>query len=226
MIVMADADIPKAVEGALRGRFYNAGQICTAVKRLYLHEKIAEEFMRLLTAKAEGLNVGNGLSPGTDMGPLNSAEQLGRISSVIHETTEREEGTIRTGGCPLTGSAYEKGFFYTPTLITGVAPDAALLKNEIFGPVLPVVTVPDLGAAIREANRSKYGLGASVWTKDLATVKQVYREVNAGIIWVNRHLTVPPEVPFGGTNESGIGRENGSKALDSYTESKTLYLGW
>jgi acyl-CoA reductase-like NAD-dependent aldehyde dehydrogenase len=226
MIVMADADIPKAVEGALRGRFYNAGQICTAVKRLYLHEKIAEEFMRLLTAKAEGLNVGNGLSPGTDMGPLNSAEQLGRISSVIHETTEREEGTIRTGGCPLTGSAYEKGFFYTPTLITDVAPDAALLTNEIFGPVLPVVTVPDLGAAIREANHSKYGLGASVWTKDLATVKQVYQEVNAGIIWVNRHLTVPPEVPFGGTNESGMGRENGSKALDSYTQTKTLYLGW
>ncbi len=226
MIVMADADIPKAVEGALRGRFYNAGQICTAVKRLYLHEKIAEEFMRLLTAKAEGLNVGNGLSPGTDMGPLNSAEQLGRISSVIHETTEREEGTIRTGGCPLTGSAYEKGFFYTPTLITDVAPDAALLTNEIFGPVLPVVTVPDLGAAICEANHSKYGLGASVWTKDLATVKQVYQEVNAGIIWVNRHLTVPPEVPFGGTNESGMGRENGSKALDSYTQTKTLYLGW
>jgi betaine-aldehyde dehydrogenase len=226
MIVMADADIPKAVEGALRGRFYNAGQVCTAVKRLYLHEKIADEFMRLLTVKTEGLAVGNGLTPGTDMGPLNSAEQLGRISSAIRETTEREEGTIRTGGCPLTGPGFDKGFFYKPTLIAGVAPDAEILKNEIFGPVLPVVTVPDLGAAIREANRSKYGLGASVWTKDLATVKQVYREVHAGIIWVNRHLTVPPEVPFGGTNESGIGRENGSKALDSYTQSKTLYLGW
>ena len=226
MIVMADADIPKAVEGALRGRFYNAGQICTAVKRLYLHEKIAEEFMCLLTAKVDGLTVGNGLLPGTDMGPLNSAEQLGRISSVVSETTGREEGTIRTGGCPLTGPGFEKGFFFKPTLITDVAPDAALLKNEVFGPVLPVMTVPDLGTAIREANHSRYGLGASVWTKDLSTVKQVFREVNAGIIWVNRHLTVPPEVPFGGTNESGIGRENGFKALDSYTQSKTLYLGW
>jgi acyl-CoA reductase-like NAD-dependent aldehyde dehydrogenase len=226
MIVMADADIPKAIEGALRGRFYNAGQICTAVKRLYLHEKIAEEFMRLLTAKAESLTVGNGLSPGTDMGPLNSAEQLGRINSVVSGTIGRDEGVIRTGGYPLTGSGYSKGFFYKPTLITDVAPDAALLTNEIFGPVLPVVTVPDLGAAIREANRSKYGLGASVWTKDISTVKRVYDEVNAGIIWVNRHLIVPPEVPFGGTNESGVGRENGSKALDSYTQSKTMYLGW
>jgi len=226
MIVMADADIPKAVEGALRGRFYNAGQICTAVKRLYLHEKIAEEFMRLLTVKTEGLNVGNGLSHDMDMGPLNSREQLGRIDTVVRETTGRDEGTILTGGCPLTGPGYEQGFFYKPTLITDVAPDAALLNNEIFGPVLPVVTVPDLDGAIHEANRSKYGLGASVWTKDLSTVKQVYQEVNAGIIWVNRHLTVPPEVPFGGTNESGIGRENGSKALDSYTQSKTLFLGW
>jgi succinate-semialdehyde dehydrogenase/glutarate-semialdehyde dehydrogenase len=226
MIVMADADIPKAVEGALRGRFYNAGQICTAVKRLYLHEKIAEEFLNLLTARVKGLKIGNGLAPGTDMGPLISADQLARIRSAVRDTTDNEEGTLQYGGGPVTGSEYEKGFFFQPTLITDVAPDSVLVKDEIFGPVLPVVTVPDLGAAIREANRSKYGLGASVWTKDLSTVKKVYLEVNAGIIWVNRHLTVPPEVPFGGTNESGMGRENGSKALDSYTQSKTLYLGW
>lgn len=226
MIVMADADIPKAVDGALRGRFYNAGQICTAVKRLYLHEKIAEEFMHQLTAKTEQLTVGNGLLPDTDMGPLNSSEQFERICSVVNEVTGHEEGTVRTGGCPVTGSPFDKGYFYKPTLITDIPPDAAILKEEVFGPVLPVMTVSDLSTAIKEANRSKYGLGASVWTKDLSAVKQVYEEVNAGIIWVNRHLTVPPEVPFGGTNESGIGRENGSKALDSYTQSKTLYLGW
>ncbi|HNX17028.1 MAG TPA: aldehyde dehydrogenase family protein [Methanoregula sp.] len=226
MIVMADADIPKAVDGALRGRFYNAGQICTAVKRLYLHEKIAEEFMRLLTAKVEALAVGNGLLPETDMGPLNSREQYDRIVSTVCNVTERDEGTIHTGGSPLSDTSHKQGYFYQPTLITDVIPDAAILRNEIFGPVLPVMTVPDLNAAIREANCSAYGLGASVWTKDLAIVKQVYEEVNAGVIWINRHLTVPPEIPFGGTNESGIGRENGSKALDSYTQSKTLYLGW
>jgi acyl-CoA reductase-like NAD-dependent aldehyde dehydrogenase len=226
MMVMPDADIPRAVEGALRGRFYNAGQVCTAVKRLYLHEKIAGEFMHLLTAKVEGLTIGNGLSQGTDMGPLNNREQLDRIDSLVREVTEQEEGTISTGGRPKTGPAYERGFFYQPTLITDVAPDAALLRNEVFGPVLPVMTVPDLSAAIREANRSRYGLGASVWTKDLSTVKEVYQKVNAGIIWVNRHLTIPPEVPFGGTNDSGIGRENGFHALDSYTQTKTLYLGW
>jgi len=226
MIVMADADIDKAVEGAIRGRFYNAGQICTAVKRLFLHEKIAPEFMRLLAAKVENLKTGNGLLPHIDMGPLSSSEQLARISTVVEGTQERDEGKIRSGGCRLAGSGFDQGFFYSPTVIADVVPDAAILRDEVFGPVLPVVTVPDLASAIREANRSKYGLGASVWTKDLGTVKQVYRDIHAGIVWVNRHLTVPPEVPFGGTEESGIGRENGYKALDSYTQSKTLYLGW
>jgi len=226
MIVMPDADIPKAVEGAIRGRFYNAGQICTAVKRLYLHEKIAGEFMHLLTTRVESLKIGNGLVTGTEMGPLNSPGQLDRIATVVQTVTDRAEGTILTGGCPVPGKEYERGFFYRPTLIADVQPDSAMLKNEIFGPVLPVMTVPDLGTAIHEANRSQYGLGASIWTRDLATVKTVFTNVHAGIIWVNRHLTVPPEVPFGGTNESGIGRENGFNAIDSYTQTKTLYLGW
>jgi succinate-semialdehyde dehydrogenase/glutarate-semialdehyde dehydrogenase len=226
MIVMADADIPKAVEGALRGRFYNAGQVCTAVKRLYLHQQIAAEFIRLLTAKVEAMKIGNGLLPGTDMGPLNSQSQYDRITSVVTDINDREEGKILTGGSPVTGQEFTNGFFYRPTLIADVSPDAAVLKNEIFGPVLPMVVVPDLGTAIREANRSSYGLGASVWTRDISTVKEVFQNVHAGIIWVNRHLTIPPEVPFGGTNESGIGRENGFHALDSYTQTKTLFLGW
>ena len=226
MIVMPDADIKKAVEGAFRGRFYNAGQICTAVKRLYLHEKIADEFMRLLTAKVESTRIGNGLAPATEMGPLNSAGQRDRIAAVVQEITGREEGRILTGGSPVPGKDYEEGFFYRPTLVADVPPDAALLKNEIFGPVLPVMTVPDLASAIREANRSQYGLGASVWTRDLATVKEVFSRVHAGIVWVNRHLTVPPEVPFGGTGESGMGRENGFHAIDSYTQTKTLFVGW
>ena len=226
MIVMADADIKKAVDGAIRGRFYNAGQVCTAVKRLYLHEKIADEFIRDLTAKVEGLKIGNGLVPGTDMGPLNSPAQRNRIATVVQEITAKDEGKILTGGCPVPGMEYERGNFYQPTLVGDVPPDAVLLKNEIFGPVLPVITVPDLATAIAEANRSQYGLGASVWTRDLAAVKEVYSHVHAGIVWVNRHLTIPPEVPFGGTEESGIGRENGFHAIDSYTQAKTLFLGW
>ncbi len=119
-----------------------------------------------------------------------------------------------------------RDIFYRPTLVSNVVPDSRLVTSEIFGPVLPVMTVPDLDTAIHEANNTRYGLGASIWTKDLATTKRVFDEVRAGIIWVNRHLTVPPELPFGGMNESGIGRENGQHALESYSQTKTLFLGW
>jgi acyl-CoA reductase-like NAD-dependent aldehyde dehydrogenase len=226
MIVMDDAEITKAVEGALRGRFYNAGQTCTAVKRLYVHERIADEFVQRLRARISGMNVGNGLGPKTDMGPLTSAEQRERIIRMVERTRERGDGTILAGGGVLHGKAYESGYFYHPTLVTGVAPDSSLVTEELFGPVLPVMTVPDLDAAIAGANNSRYGLGASVWTKNISTVRRVFDEVHAGIIWVNRHLTVPPEVPFGGIRESGIGRENGYRAVDQWSRTRTLFLGW
>ena len=226
MIVMADADLDRAVEGAVRGRFYNAGQICTAVKRLYLDEKISAGFIKKLKERTEGMKTGNGLTPGTDIGPLVSREQTDRMSACVNRVRENDEGTILTWGWTLSGGEYDKGFFYKPTLITDVDPQSGLVITEIFGPVLPIMTFPDLDTVIAEANRTRYGLGASIWTKDLSTVKRVFREVNAGIIWVNRHLTIPPEIPFGGMNESGIGRENGYHALESYSRTKTLFLGW
>jgi len=226
MIVMADADLDRAVEGAVRGRFYNAGQICTAVKRLYLDEKIAPVFIKKLQERTEALQIGNGLSPGTDIGPLVNREQADRMSDCMNHVRDGNEGTILTGGCMVSGGEYDDGFFYKPTLITDVNPRSRLVTTEIFGPVLPIMTVPDLDTAIAEANRTRFGLGASVWTNDLTTIKRVYRDVHAGIIWVNRHLTIPPEIPFGGMNESGIGRENGYHALENYSRSKTLFLGW
>lgn len=226
MIVMDDADIGKAVEGAVRGRFYNAGQTCTAVKRLIVHEKIAPAFTRLLKERVGALNVGNGLGPKTDMGPLVSAAQRDRIAGVVENVREQDEGKIVTGGGILRGKAYESGFFYHPTLVTDVVPTCCLVNEEIFGPVLPEMTVANLDAAIAAANATPFGLGASVWTKDLATTRKVFDEVHAGIVWVNRHLTVPPEIPFGGTGESGSSRENGHHAVDQYSRTKTLFLGW
>jgi betaine-aldehyde dehydrogenase len=226
MIVMDDADIDKAVEGAVRGRFYNAGQTCTAVKRLYLHENIAEPFVLKLKARVESLHIGNGLEPAIDMGPMNSLIQRDRIERLVGETRDTDSGTILAGGSPLDEGSYKQGYFYHPTLVTDVEPGSRLMTDELFGPVLPVMTVPDLDTAIHEANNTRFGLGASIWTSNLATTKRAFDEIRAGIIWVNRHLTVPPEVPFGGTNESGIGRENGHRALDQYSETKTLFLNW
>ncbi|MGE5832504.1 MAG: aldehyde dehydrogenase family protein [Methanomicrobiales archaeon] len=226
MIVWKDADLPKAVEGVVHSRFYNAGQTCTAVKRLFVHEEIAPRFLEALLARIRSLRVGDGLSSGTDMGPLQNRAQRERIEGQVNRLREREEGHILTGGERPTGTGYDRGFFYAPTLVTDVDPGAAILREETFGPVLPFVTVPDLESAIREANRTRYGLGASVWTRDIGVSREVTGRVRAGMVWINRHMPVPPEVPFGGTKESGIGRENGLQALAQWTRTKSIVTVW
>ena len=224
MVVMPDADTDAAVAGAVHGRFYNAGQVCSAVKRLYIHEQIAEEFIRKLTVAVKDLRFGNGTDPDVKMGPLNNRPGYDRIHNLVREVTDRNEGTVQTGGDPGTGLS-TKGNFFPPTIVTGVDPKSCLLTDEVFGPVLPVVTFPDLDRAIRYANETAYGLGASVWTHDTRVIGQFFLEVRAGIIWVNRHVSVPPEIPFGGTGGSGTGRENGKYALLQYMKSKTLFYG-
>ena len=226
MIVWKDADIGKAVSGVIKGRFYNAGQTCTAVKRLYVHHDIAKEFVVRLKNKVEAIRVGNGLDPGSDMGPLSGKPQLDNVISFVNTVEKKGQGTILTGGNVMTGGTHGKGFFYAPTLVTDTTPECILLQQEVFGPVLPVVPVNDLETAIAKANSTPYGLGASIWTNDLSVVHEVFSSVAAGMVWVNRHLTIPPEIPFGGVKESGIGRENGISAYHSYTRTKSLLLNW
>ena len=222
MIVCDDADIHVAVEGAVRGRFYNCGQTCTAVKRLYVFDSIADEFIQRLRSRVEALVVGNGLSRGVDMGPLNNPAGLERV--VRQVDAAREDGEIITGGQAPRGEEYERGFFFQPTLVTGLPNDSPLFSEEIFGPVLPIATVADIDEALERANDSRYGLGASVWTRNADTIARATEGLEAGIVWVNQHLKIPPEVPFGGTKGSGIGRENGSRALEEYMEEKVVMV--
>ncbi len=224
MVVMPDADIDAAVRGAVHGRFYNAGQVCTAVKRLFVHETIADEFVQKLTTAVAALRFGNGLDPDVRMGPLNNRAGYDHNRSLVDSVTDRQEGIVHAAGKPGKDNS-AKGLFYPPTLVTGVSPLSRLLNEEVFGPVLPVVTIPDLDTAIASANSSPYGLGASVWTHDTRVIREFYSRVHAGVVWVNRHVSVPPEIPFGGTGASGTGRENGKYALLHYTRSKTLYYG-
>jgi len=169
--------------------------------------------------------VGNGLQEGIDMGPLCGAAQRDEIKRIMDDFKRKGEGTILTGGEPLRGPSYDKGSFFAPTVVTDVHPESELLKREVFGPVLPVMRVHDLDIAIEHANETMYGLGASIWTRDISVVREFFARVQAGVVWVNRHLTLPPEIPFGGVKSSGLGRENGSQALLSYTKTKSLYVG-
>lgn len=223
MIVCDDADIPATVEGVIRGRFYNCGQVCTAVKRLYIFESIADEFIRRLKARVEKIALGNGIDRGVDMGPLNNRQGLERITGLVNAAREGG-GEIITGGRSPEAEALRHGNFYLPTLVTGLPRDSVLFTEEVFGPVLPIATVHDLDEAIEDANSSRYGLGASIWTRNPEAIVRATEELDAGIIWVNQHLRIPPEVPFGGTKASGIGRENGSRALEDYTEGKAVLV--
>jgi succinate-semialdehyde dehydrogenase/glutarate-semialdehyde dehydrogenase len=195
------------------------------VKRLFLHEAIADQFIEGLKVRVESLKVGNGIDPIVDMGPLHSDEQRTKIETLVNQLRERAEGTIITGGTSLVGDEHIQGFFYAPTLVTEVEPSSPILTEEVFGPVLPIMRFSDLDTAIDGANRSRYGLGASVWTENIDVIRTVFRRVKAGFVWVNRHYTVPPELPFGGIKESGLGRENGFQALQQYTSTKSLFLG-
>jgi acyl-CoA reductase-like NAD-dependent aldehyde dehydrogenase len=223
MIVCSDADLTEAARGAVAGRFYNCGQTCTAVKRLFVDEKIEEAFIRKTAEIIRSLRIGSGLSPGVDMGPMHSDFQRKQLIDQVSRTIDGGFGRLQAGGaCPqgpgLTGS------FYEPTLITGLTPGAPVLEEEVFGPVLPVMPFSTIDEAFDEANLTRYGLGASVWTHDTRIVSRAIRELQAGIVWINQHLKIPPEVPFGGTKDSGIGRENGRYALDHYLEEKTILI--
>lgn len=218
MIVCGDADMDRAVAGAISGRFFNCGQTCAAVKRLFVADSIADEFVSRLRAGAESLIVGDGAVGGTQMGPLSSASGLKDMESFVQSIGSH--GKIIAGGSRLGGP----GNFYRPTLVLDPEPKSRLLTEEVFGPVLPIMRFENLDGAIDMANDSKFGLGASIWTKDLDAAYEAVERIDSGIIWINRHLRIPPEVPFGGTKDSGIGRENGLDALEQYLTEKTIIL--
>lgn len=221
MIVCTDADLDAAVAGAVRGRFYNCGQTCTAIKRIFVFAEVADSFLEMLAEKVSALVPGDGAKAGTDLGPLHSREQRDLVLSQL-------EKSLAAGGRVAAGCGVpedEAGWFMEPVIVADPAPGSPLLTEEVFGPVLPVVRVRDMDEAVARANNTRYGLGASVWTGRMDLARRAFEELHAGIIWVNQHLRTPPELPFGGAAGSGVGTENGPTALDEYLESRVLLAG-
>jgi len=223
MIVCDDADIDRAVSAASVGRFFNCGQACLAVKRLYLFENIAAEFMAKLTEKAKKIPVGNGLTKGTLMGPLHTKEQRQEVEEQVEDAVKRGAKVLCGAERPK-GADYDQGFYLRPTLVTDVDPAARLLQEECFGPALPIVRVKNLDHAIEQANNSIFGLGSSIWTRDINRAMAGAERIEAGYTWVNSAQIIYDELPFGGVKQSGLGKEHGEEAIEHYTDSKSVVI--
>lgn len=201
-IVCSDADIDKASTGAVKGRFINCGQSCIASKRFFVVKNIAKEFIEQFVQKVEKLNVGDPMVETTDIGPLVNADGLNRIETMVKDAVTKGSHII-TGGTRLK----DKGYFYAPTVIDNITSEMMVAREEVFGPVAPITVVEDEHEAIRFANQSQYGLGASIWTTNLDKAEKLSGLIESGIVSVNNVVISDPRIPFGGIKHSGFGRE-------------------
>lgn len=225
-IVMDDADLDLALEGALWGAFGTTGQRCTATSRLILHRKIHDEFLQRFLARARSLRLGNGLDEKTDVGPLINPARVQAVQGYVE--IGRKEGSLVLGGEAAVEGALRKGCFYKPTVFDGVRPEARIAREEIFGPVVAVLEAGDLEEALRILNDVEYGLSSSIYTRDVHRAFAAVREIDAGIVYVNAP-TIGAEChfPFGGTKSTGNGHREGAHPIyEVFTEWKTVYVDY
>jgi succinate-semialdehyde dehydrogenase/glutarate-semialdehyde dehydrogenase len=218
-LVFADADLDAAVEGALTAKLRNVGEACTAANRFHVHESLAEEFASRLAARMGALRVGRGTEPSTDLGPLIDARQRAVVGELVDDARSRG-ARLLTGGGPVEGP----GYFFAPTVLADVPPDARVLAEEIFGPVAPVASFSTEEEALQAANRTEYGLVAYLYTRDLARAFRVAEGLETGMVGLNQGLVSNPAAPFGGVKQSGFGREGGFEGIDEYLETKYVAL--
>lgn len=219
MLVLADADIERAAEGALLGAFLNQGQVCAAASRLYVHRSKFQALTEALAEAIAGMRLGPGLDLNARVNPLVSQRQQQAVCRLL-ERSRAQGARALTGG----GAAALPGYFVQPTLLVDVAPDNVAAREEIFGPVLAAVPFDSVDEAVALANDTRYGLTASLWTQDLSAALNIVPRIQAGTVWVNSHIPLDPGLPFGGYKESGIGREFGKGAVESFTEIKSVCI--
>ncbi|KAJ6628899.1 aldehyde dehydrogenase [Mycena sp. CBHHK59/15] len=232
IVVFEDADISSAVNGAAFASFVASGQTCVSGTRLIVHEDIWDSFMTLFLEKASSIlkRMGNPANPKTMMGTVISERHLARIQNMLDKSAQSGKGKVLIGGHRLTGKSeldgfdFDSGSFYPPTVITDIDTYDDLWQEEIFGPVVVAKRFSKESDSVALANDSKYGLGAGIWTQDLSRAHRVAAAIEAGLCWVNTHHRNDPSSPWGGMKESGIGRENGIEAFDSYSQSKSVIV--
>lgn len=217
VVIMGDADLDLAIPGAANAIFFNAGQVCVAGSRAYVHASIYDRVVEGLSAYAGGMTLGHGLNPATQMGPLVSARQAERVSGFI-DAARKEGASIVAGGERL-GPA---GTFISPTVVADVTSAMEIVREEVFGPVLALQKFHDTDEVVAAANDSVYGLAASVWTESLSNAHRLSSRIKAGTVWINCHSMYDASLPIGGVKQSGYGRDSGREALDSYLETKTI----
>src|ERR1700745_1406685 len=222
-IVFADADLDAAVPGAAMAVFANSGQICSAGTRLFVESRIYDEFVGRVAEFGKKLQVGNGLDPNTQIGPLVSKDQLDRVSGYL-DIGQKEGARALAGGARLTEGALSKGYFVPPTVFANVQDNMRIAQEEIFGPVISAISFKNSDDLIKRANATTFGLGSGVWTTNVSKAHQVPKSLRAGSVWVNCYQAMDPAVPFGGYKMSGYGRESGKQHLEEYLNVKAVWI--
>lgn len=229
IIVFEDADIENAVQAAMLGNFYTQGEVCSNGTRVFVHKSIEADFLKELKAKTEKLRMGDPLDPQTQVGALIDRNHYEKVTSYIKAGLD--EGAVRFTGEKKPGEPgskereyYEKGCFVCPTVFTNCNDSMKIVREEIFGPVMCVLSFETEEEAIERANNTPYGLAAGLFTRDISRANRVSSQLEAGIVWINTYNITPIEIPFGGYKESGLGRENSLEALKAYTQIKTIYV--
>jgi aldehyde dehydrogenase (NAD+) len=222
-IVFADADMEAAVPGAAMAAFSNSGQICSAGTRLFVEQKIYEQFTHRVAEYGRTLRVGNGLDPEVQVGPLVSEQQLERVTGYL--AIGRQEGARPlAGGERLTDGALGRGYFVPPTVFADVRDEMRIAQEEIFGPVISAIPFTDIDDVVRRGNATMFGLGSGVWTRDVGKAHRLAKAIRAGSVWVNCYQAMDPAMPFGGYKMSGYGREGGQEHLEEYLNTKAVWI--
>ncbi|XKH61570.1 aldehyde dehydrogenase family protein [Halomonas sediminis] len=221
MLVLEDADLDKAVQGALMAGLLNQGQVCAAASRFYVHRSIYDSFCQRLYEAISQMSVGPGMDPTTQLNPLVSKRHQQSVLGYIDKAEQEGARILRGAEVPDDG-----GYYVSPIVLADVTQDMTVAREEIFGPVLSVIVFDDVDEALRMVNDSDLGLSASIWTNNLTQAMRLIPEIEAGTVWVNTHVTLDSSLPFGGFKQSGIGREFGREAVESFTEIKSVCIAY